>query len=99
MGKVIEREKRTIAFMIRLYCRYHLHLSQPDKVHAELIDYCQRRLDRCHWQDRKPPCKYCSSHCYAPRQREEVRRVMRWTGPRMIFFAPIEVIRHLFGKG
>ncbi|MGN1254023.1 MAG: nitrous oxide-stimulated promoter family protein [Prevotella sp.] len=99
MGKVIEREKRTIAFMIRLYCRRRLHQQEPDEKHAALINYCQRRLDRCRWQDKKPPCKHCPCHCYAPEQREEVRKIMRWTGPRMLLFAPLEVLRHLLGKG
>lgn len=99
MGKVINREKRTIAFMIRLYCQRHLHLSLPDAKHAALIEYCQRRLDRCRWQDKKPACKRCPVHCYAPSQREEVRRIMRWAGPRMMFYAPLETIRHLLGKG
>ena len=75
MGKVIDREKRTIAFMIRLYCRHRLHQQEPSE------------------------CKRCPCHCYAPEQRERVRQIMRWTGPRMILYAPLEVLRHLLNKG
>lgn len=99
MGKVIEREKRTIALMIRLYCRHKLKQRTPDAEHQALIDYCQRRLDQCRWLDAKPACRYCPSHCYAQQQREEVRRIMRWMGPRMVLYAPMEVVRHLLKKG
>jgi Rieske Fe-S protein len=99
MGKIIDREKRTIAFMIRLYCRHRLHQQEPSEEYRALIDYCQHRLDHCRWQDEKPACKHCPCHCYAPAQRECVRQIMRWTGPRMILYAPLEVLRHLLNKG
>lgn len=99
MGKVIDREKRTIAFMIRLYCRHRLHQQEPSEEYRSLIDYCHHRLDHCRWQDEKPVCKRCPCHCYAPAQRERVRQIMRWTGPRMILYAPLEVLRHLLNKG
>jgi len=99
MGKVIDREKRTIAFMIRLYCRHRLHQQEPSEEYRALTDYCQHRLDHCRWQDEKPACKRCPCHCYAPEQRERVRQIMRWTGPRMILYAPLEVLRHLLNKG
>ncbi len=99
MGKVIEREKRIIALMIRLYCRHKLKQKEPDAEHAALIEYCQTQLSHCRWQDEKPPCKFCTSHCYAKKQREQVRLIMRWMGPRMVLYAPMEVVRHLLKKG
>lgn len=99
MGKVIDREKHTIAFMIQLYCRHRLHQAEPSEEYRSLIDYCHHRLDHCRWQDEKPACKRCPCHCYAPAQRERVRQIMRWTGPRMILYAPLEVLRHLLNKG
>lgn len=99
MGKVIEREKRTINLMIRLYCRYKLKQKTPDAEHLALIAYCCRRLDHCRWHDEKPPCRYCMSHCYGKQQQEAVRRIMRWAGPRMVLYAPMEFIRHLLKKG
>lgn len=99
MGKVIEREKRTIDLMIRLYCRHKLKQKSPDAAHLALIAYCQCRLDHCRWLDGKPPCRYCTSHCYGREQQEEVRRIMRWMGPRMLLYAPMEVIRHLLKRG
>ena len=34
-------------------------------------------------------------HCYKPDMRERMRKVMRWAGPRMILYDPIEAIKHL----
>lgn len=99
MSRVIKREKHTIERMIRLYCRHRLHQQQPNEEYTALTAYCIRRLDLCKWGEQKPPCKLCPSHCYAPEQREKVRQIMKWMGPRMIFYAPMEVVRHLLGKG
>ena len=65
----------------------------------KMIEYCQTQLSHCRWQDEKPPCKFCTSHCYAKKQREQVRLIMRWMGPRMVLYAPLEVVRHLLKKG
>ncbi|MBO5824973.1 MAG: nitrous oxide-stimulated promoter family protein, partial [Prevotella sp.] len=42
-------------------------------------------------------CKKCHTHCYAPKEREAIRRIMRWAGPRMLLYAPVAAIRHLLG--
>ena len=42
------REKRTLAAMIRLYCRQQHHTAQglgPEC--GELLDYARERLERC----------------------------------------------------
>ena len=36
------------------------------------------------------------ANSYAPKEREQIREIMRWVGPRMIFYSPKEAIRHLF---
>ena len=40
-------------------------------------------------------CSNCKVHCYKPEMREKIRTVMRYSGPRMIFHAPIPAIRHV----
>ena len=34
--------------------------------------------------------------CYAPKEREAIREVMRWAGPRMIWYAPKDAFIHFF---
>jgi hypothetical protein len=40
-------------------------------------------------------CSNCKVHCYKPEMREKIREIMRFSGPRMIFYHPIMAIRHL----
>lgn len=40
-------------------------------------------------------CSNCKVHCYKPDMREKIREVMRFSGPRMLFYHPIMAIRHV----
>ena len=90
------RELKTLAVMLRMYCRAH---HQPAGALCadcnELLDYAARRLERCVFGDAKPTCNRCLVHCYSADRREQVRIVMRWAGPRMLRHHPILGIRHL----
>jgi len=94
----IEREKRTVGIMVDIYCRHHLGLSGVEGQWKELLAYAHARLDGCRFADRKPVCKDCPIHCYSPAMREKIRSVMRWSGPRMVIYAPKELLRHLLDK-
>lgn len=90
----IERDKRTVKFMIDLYSR-HRAVDEEERARLqELMHYACQRLDHCRYGDSKPACKDCPIHCYAPARRELMRRVMRWSGPRMLFYAPRATLRH-----
>ncbi len=99
MGHRIEDEKCTVERMIRLYCRRSEGNAELCPACRELLDYALARLDRCPCGDRKPACKKCPSHCYRPAMREHIRRVMRFAGPRLIFYSPAAAFRHLFARG
>ncbi|MDH6343829.1 putative amidophosphoribosyltransferase [Parabacteroides sp. PFB2-12] len=94
----IEREKVTIERMVRIYCRKKEKNESLCPGCEELIAYTHQRLDRCPFGEEKTACKDCPVHCYKPVMREKVRRVMRYVGPRMIYLAPVDFMRHLFGK-
>ena len=82
--------------MIRLYCRRkegNIHLCSQCR---ELEEYAHLRLSSCRYGEKKTSCKKCSTHCYKKDMREKIREVMRFSGPRMILYHPIEAIRHLF---
>ncbi|MDD6542120.1 MAG: nitrous oxide-stimulated promoter family protein [Prevotella sp.] len=94
----IEADKATIQLMIGLYCRHKLGKKVlPDDL-QRLSDYACKRLERCRWGEQKPNCHYCPVHCYAPKERELMRQVMRWTGPRMLLYVPREALRYLVRK-
>ena len=94
----IEREKAVVCRMIELYCKHHLKLNDVPEEYRQLAEYACKRLDYCKFGNKKTACKKCPVHCYAPSKREQIRNVMRWTGPRMLIYSPIEAIRHLFAK-
>ena len=92
------REFKTIAAMLRMYCRAHHDDAVPSRLCPEcasLHDYAWRRLERCVFGEDKPTCVNCAVHCYSAAMRERVRQVMRWAGPRMLLRHPLLAIRHL----
>lgn len=92
----IEEEKNTVGVMIRLYCRNNhgqsVHLCEECSA---LLQYAHKRLDFCPHKEMKPPCSKCAIHCYKTDMRELMRKVMRYSGPRMIYCHPVMAIRHL----
>ena len=61
----------------------------------ELLAYARRRLERCPYGAEKPTCARCPTHCYRPDMREQVRAVMRYSGPRMLRSHPYLALAHL----
>lgn len=98
----IEREKKTVAAMVRIYCCAHGHArAKGEALCAEcatLLDYSHRRLTACAYGDAKPTCKICPVHCYKPVMRERMKEVMRFAGPRMMWRHPILAMRHLLDE-
>lgn len=91
-----QREKQTVALMIRLYCRKKHGQKKtlcPDC--QELLEYARKRSDGCPFMETKTFCSNCRVHCYKPEMREKIRMVMRFSGPRMIVYHPVMAIRHV----
>ena len=91
----IDHEKRVVELMIRIFCRKKEKntILCPDCV--ELLHYAHSRLDRCPFGEKKKACKQCAIHCYKPAMREKMKQVMRFSGPRMILYAPVGAIRDI----
>ncbi|UCD26787.1 MAG: nitrous oxide-stimulated promoter family protein [Candidatus Bathyarchaeota archaeon] len=92
----IRREKRTMDAMIQLYCKgHHGGKDRFCEECTELLDYAYKRLDRCPFQEKKTTCAKCPIHCYEPKMREKAKKVMRYSGPRMLWHHPIMAVQHL----
>ena len=90
------REKRTIAVMIGLYCRHHHGKGETLCTScASLLEYATRRIDSCRFGPHKPVCAKCTIHCYKSDMRLQVRQVMRYAGPRMLYRSPYLAICHI----
>ena len=91
-----EREKQVVSLMIGIYCR-HKHGQKKGLCPrcAALRDYAMQRSDKCPFMETKTFCSNCKVHCYKADMREQIRQVMRFAGPRMIFHHPVMAVRHV----
>ena len=96
MNSRIERESKTVKKMIELYCRNHHSTRQLCTECSALVEYAQERLSKCPFQGGKTTCTKCSVHCYNPMMRDRIRIMMRYSGPRMLYYHPVATIQYLF---
>ena len=95
----LDREKRTIEAMIDIYCRgNHKRTSELCGECRQLLEYAFKRLEKCPFKENKPACGKCPVHCYRPAMREQVRKVMRYSGPRMMLHHPLQAVLHLLDE-
>ena len=92
--KRIDREKLTVEEMIKFYCHHHHGRKIPCPHCQELLEYSQKRLDFCPFALKKSTCGHCLVHCYSVKMREQIKEVMRFAGPRMIFRHPLLALGH-----
>jgi hypothetical protein len=97
LGK-LNTEFKTVSAMIEIYCKKNHHSKALCKECKQLMDYAEVRLDRCPYGENKPTCNTCPIHCYKPEPKEQMRLVMRFSGPRMLLKHPILAIRHLLSE-
>lgn len=94
----IKKEKEIVEVMIRLYCKHKEGNATLCPSCQQLLEYAKLRLSKCKFGDKKTSCEKCPIHCYKPDKREQIRKVMRYSGPRMIIYHPIMALRHLMKK-
>lgn len=95
----IEKEKETVALMIGIYCRgKHNHADGLCSECMALKEYAHERLSNCRFGEDKSKCKVCPIHCYRSDMQENIRKVMRYSGPRMMLYHPLITIKHMFSK-
>ncbi len=93
--KRLAREYATLVAMVRIYCAdKHGDQEEPCQDCGALLDYAYVRLDRCRFGEEKPTCAKCPVHCYQSARREQVKVVMRYAGPRMLWKHPLMSLRH-----
>jgi len=94
----IEREKKTIDKMINVYCKGHHRTtgSQLCDECTKFLAYAFIRLEKCPFQEEKSTCGKCLVHCYQPQMREKAKKIMRYSGPRLIWKSPILALHHVF---
>ncbi|MGE5449877.1 MAG: nitrous oxide-stimulated promoter family protein [Methanomassiliicoccales archaeon] len=93
-------EVDTVNKMIVMYCN-NLHFTKHNEMCSncrEIAQYARLRIEKCPFGDQKPVCSQCQVHCYKPSMREEIKTIMRYSGPRMMAHHPMLTIRYLYRK-
>lgn len=103
--KRIDWEKKTVRHMIELWCWKNHGSGKGSNGDSglcgecsDLLAYSLARLARCKFGNSKTKCHKCPVHCYRPDMRERIRTVMRFSGPRMLLYHPLEALRYLFSR-
>lgn len=92
-----EKEIEVVTLMIQKYC-HGVHKTKKGELCKdceELLNYVKFRRNLCPWKDNKPFCANCKIHCYQKEMREKIKKVMKYSGPKMIFDHPIIAFSHL----
>lgn len=84
--------------MIELYCRLNHNQGKVCDECTYLINYADRKLSKCPFSDNKPACNQCTVHCYRHEERNRIKEIMRFSGPRMIYRHPYLAIMHIIDK-
>ncbi len=95
-----ELEHRTLGAMISIYCRNE-HKTERDQLCSscsKLLKYAGQRIDKCIYGDNKPVCSKCPVHCYNADMRDKVKKVMQYSGPRMLRKHPLLTARYFYRK-
>ena len=106
VGAKRDREKKVVSLMISLYChkkhvgfwkdvRHRMGTSTLCTQCSELDRYARQQIDRCPFMKEKTFCSACKVHCYGQEMRNKIKTVMRFSGPRMMLYHPLLVIKHM----
>lgn len=107
ISRKIDYEKSMLLYMIKLYCKYnhkeyHKNYNKTFgsknicKECEEVYNYACERTSKCRFISTKTFCSACSSHCYKKDMREKIKKIMIFSGQRMIIFSPIVTLKHVF---
>lgn len=102
----MDLEKKTIEAMIDIYCKenhYDKNKSGTSRylrcpICDEQAVYALMKIDQCPYKENKPVCSKCLVKCYNVKHKDNIKQVMRYSGPRMIFKHPLLLIRYVFRK-
>lgn len=88
----LTKQQEVVDLMIDIYYKKH----RDEAITKEALKaYVALKLSRCPFKENKGFCSNCKIHCYAKDYKELIKKVMRYSGPRMIYHHPLVAISHL----
>jgi len=102
----MDLEKKTIEAMIDIYCKGNHYNKNKNGTRAytrcpiclEQATYALKKIDQCPYKENKPVCSKCLVKCYNVKHKDNIKQVMRYSGPRIIVKHPLLLIRYIFRK-
>lgn len=88
----------TVKAMIDIYCKGKHGREDLCQECLELANYAEERVNKCKFGAKKPVCGKCTVHCYKPEMREKIKKVMRYSGPKMLYKHPLMLINYIRHK-
>ncbi len=98
MNNRLNTEKKVFKKMVLIYCKNKHQKNTPCSECREIIEYGIEKIDNCFYAEKKPFCSKCSIHCYNKNMQKKVKDIMRFSGPRIIFYHPFISLKHLFSS-
>lgn len=92
-----EQESKTVEAMNQIYC-HGIHGTRRGNLCEQcgrLLEYASVRTEKCPFMETKTFCSACKVHCYSGEMQDQMKVVMRYAGPRMLFVQPRLALRHL----
>lgn len=92
MDQKIEKRKKVLSAMFAIYIKKHK--KEKEEVNS-LKAYAFQRIDKCPNVNDGIYCSSCKIHCFSDDKRKEIKKVMKYSGPRMIFYHPLMALDHM----
>lgn len=62
---------------------------------TRLLMHAWVKRGRCPMEP-KPACKHCPNHCYSPEYRQQIRKVMAYSGRKLVLRGRLDYLLHLW---
>ena len=96
IAKKRHREQYVVSQMVEIYCHgNHGTKGEMCDECKEIAEYAKSRSEHCPFMENKTFCANCKVHCYKPEMREKIKKVMRYSGPRIMFYHPFMAVWHV----
>jgi hypothetical protein len=90
-----EKKKKVLEAMFDIYIKKN---PKEKDVADDLKKYSLARLEKCPNIEKDIYCKSCKIRCYSKENQEKIKKVMRFSGPRMIIYHPFMAFDHLISN-
>lgn len=92
----VQLEIKTFRKIIGMYCRAREHEAESLCADCScLLHFIEDKLSDCPYGPHKFACRKCPKPCYDEAFRLRLREIMRYAGPRMMFWHPYLTVRHI----